>query len=246
MTRLTVQGALTALLLAAALPVSAQYSDETPQPYQSGEAFSLELGIGTYSPDPGPLVDTGSGPESLFDAAYPGDNGPMLDLEFTGLIYRIPYVGLIGAAVRTGWAKYSGRACAETSPGSGVFDCTSDDKSKFTLWPVSLYALLRIDVLVRRFDVPLIFIPKLGVDFLIYNAKSAGASTGSGASIGFRWGMEVALQLDFINPRRGNALDEDWGINHTYLFFEIYGSQAGGSVPLGAPWAWRTGLGITF
>ena len=34
------------------------------------------------------------------------------------------------------------------------------------------------------------------------------------------------VELDFINPARARSLDEDWGINHTTLFFEILGSTA--------------------
>ena len=73
-----------------------------------------------------------------------------------------------------------------------------------------------------------------------------GDSVGSGRSIGLRWGVTFALELDFIEPRAARRLDEDWGINHSYLFVELYGSLLGSSIPMRDAFTWSAGLGLTF
>ena len=40
-------------------------------------------------------------------------------------------------------------------------------------------------------------------------------------------------------------LDQEWGINHAYLFFEYYGSAATGDLDLSAT-TWAAGLGFQF
>lgn len=241
---------LVGLILGASVPARAQYSDEHPEVFHSPENWSFEIRIGTYHPSPGPTIATSTGQQNLFDTIYSGDHGPLLALELQGLFYRIRHVGMIGAGLRAGWARYTGMSCPidPTDPTGMTVDCTmpSGDKAKFRIFPLTPVMSLRIDVLARETPVPLVITPKLGLDMLFYTAKNAGQSTGSGVSIGLNWGIQVALELDFLSPRRANALDEDWGINHTYLFGEIYGSTAGGKVPLRDPLTWCAGLGMTF
>ena len=65
-------------------------------------------------------------------------------------------------------------------------------------------------------------------------------------SLGLRWGAQVALELDFINPQRARVLDDEWGINHTMLFVELFGSTAESKLTLGTNLSWLAGLGMTF
>ena len=55
-----------------------------------------------------------------------------------------------------------------------------------------------------------------------------------------------AFELDVIEPRAARRLDEDWGINHSYLFLELYGSLFGTSIPMRDTLTWSMGLGLTF
>lgn len=212
-----------------ALPASAQYSDELRQRNRraSSENLGLELKIGTYDPDAnaGPL--------------FGGDNGPLLQLEFDVFAYRIPYVGLIGGGVALGWARYEARLCQDP-------ECTQrfDEKAKLKLFPIATLAVLRFDVLARQLDIPLVVTGKIGFDSIFY--RSSGGTSGSGRTHGLRWAIQFALELDFLDRRRAAALDQEWGINHSTLFVEIFGSSANSSVDLGSNLAWTIGLGITF
>ena len=80
--------------------VQAQTSDELRARAQreSSEHFAFELRVGPYRPD---ARSTSGG--NAFEDFFGGDRGPLLQLEFDGFVYRIPYVGLIGAGVSGGW-----------------------------------------------------------------------------------------------------------------------------------------------
>ncbi len=195
----------------------------------SPERFTLTLNLGMYQPD------------DALDTFYGGDNGPYVGGEFHGLIYRIPYIGPIGAGVGIGWVRYDGSACTTT-------DCsgTASEDDKFTLWPLTVMASLRIDVLAREYNIPLVITPKVGLDTILFSNVTGGSTQDSGVSVGLRWAVEIALELDPLERRAARSLDEEWGINHTFIFFQPFGSTAGGTPRLGDPFAWTAGLGFVF
>ena len=212
----------------------AQPVSVSDKPGWSPEGYLLSFGVGAYRPDPG---------SETFDLIYPGDNGPILLGEFDIFVYRIPFVGPIGLGLQGGWSAYTGTAClAESPPGECV---PSSDSTKFTLFPLNVLAVLRVDALARKTPVPLVFTGKLGYNTVFFNERVGGGKT-SGRSGGFGWGAQIALELNFVNPRRANALDEDWGINSSYFFFEIAGSDANSRAPVGDKFYFMGGVGITF
>ena len=232
-----------ALLVVAALALAPDYARaarkerEARTDSQAGwtpEGFLLSFGVGAYRPDPG---------SQSFDLVYPGDNGPILLAEFDFFLYRIPYLGPIGIGVSGGWAGYKGTGClADSPPGT----CNpSSDQAKFNLFPLNALVALRIDALARKTPVPLVFTGKLGFNSVFFN-ESVGATKSNGRSHGFGWATQVALELNFVNPRRANALDEDWGINSSFFFFELAGSDANNRAPVGDKFYFLGGVGITF
>lgn len=201
----------------------------------SPEGFALTFGVGQYRPNPG---------SEFFDAVYGGDNGPLLNLEFDFLIYRIPFIGPIGIGISGGWSRYTGTACvAGTIVGSSCQRTT--ESATFTMFPVGALAVLRIDTLARRTPVPVIFIGKFGFDSIFFIEDVGGAKT-RGRTHGARWAAAIALELNFVNRRRASALDDDWGINSSFLFVEIAGSDANSRAQLGDTFFWNAGLGLTF
>ena len=200
----------------------------------SPEGYLLSLGVGAYRPDPG---------DPSFDLVYPGDNGPVLLVEFDFFLYRIPFVGPIGIGIAGGWAGYKGTACILGASGEA---CTpSSDRTKFSLFPLNVMAVLRIDALARKTAVPFVFTGKVGYNSVFFNESKGGAKQG-GRSHGFGWAAQLALELNFINPRRANALDEDFGINSSFFFFEVAGSDANNRAPVGDKFYFTGGVGITF
>ena len=200
----------------------------------SPEGFLLSFGIGAYRPDPG---------SAAFNQVYPSGNGPILLPEFDFFLYRIPFLGPIGIGVAGGWASYKGTGCA-VGGAPGVCD-PSSDSAKFTLFPLNALVALRIDALARKTPVPFVFTGKVGYNSVFFK-EEVGAGRSSGRSHGFGWGVQVALELNFINERRANALDEDWGINSSFFFFELAGSNANSRAPVGDKFYFTGGVGLTF
>jgi len=58
--------------------------------------------------------------------------------------------------------------------------------------------------------------------------------------------VQLGLDLDTFEPAAARNMDEEWGINHSFLFFELFGFEPSNeSLPLtGTQWA--IGLGFTF
>ncbi|MGB0680255.1 MAG: MXAN_2562 family outer membrane beta-barrel protein, partial [Polyangiales bacterium] len=214
-----------------ALPTAAQYSEYAYEEtrIESKEWVALELRVGPYQPS------TEGAFQDAFDVTF-DEQGPLVGGEIDYLLWRIPHVGLLGAGAFAGWSKYSGDSFI--APGTTE---RSDEETSLTLIPLAALASLRIDTLARKWSVPLIFAGKLGVDIIPWKSSTGGQSDGSGTAVGLRWAAQFALELDVFERRAARSLDEEWGINHTFLFFELFGSTAS---PVGDAVAWTAGLGF--
>jgi len=226
-----------ALVFIAVIGVSPDFARAETAEYASKEGWSpegylLSFGVGAYRPDPG---------DQFFDLVYPGENGPLLLAEFDFFLYRIPFLGPIGIGVAGGWSAYKGAACLDgTITPTG---CTpSTQSAKFTLFPLNAMVVLRVDSLARKTPVPLVFTGKVGYNTVFFKENIGGR----GRTHGFGWAAQIALELNFINPRRANALDVDWGINSSFFFFELAGSDANNRAPMGDKLYFTGGVGITF
>lgn len=235
---------LLALALVVAAPASAQehtrfttpaYGTEwssMPEYTPSDENFTLELRIGTYQPDIGPSFST-----------FRGDLGPMIGLELDIHAVRIPYIGPLAFGLAFGWAEWTGPATASGS--------TADvGETGLSLVPFTGMAVLRIDALARHLDIPFIVTPKFGIDLGYWQTGTSAGTQADGWSAGIHWAVQLALELDFLDPRAARRLDNAWGINHSELFIELYGSTMGSfsnsMLPVGTPITWAAGLGFTF
>jgi hypothetical protein len=215
-----------ALVLATALGLApndafAQPVTESNREGWTPEGYLLSFGVGAYRPDPA---------DPDWNTFYPDGNGPILLAEFDFFLYRIPFVGPIGIGLAGGWTNYKG----------GVPDTTQS--AKFTLFPLNALAVLRIDSLARKTPVPLVFTGKVGFNTIFFREDIGG----SGRTHGFGWAAQVALDLNFVNPRRANALDEDWGINSSFFYFELAGSDANSRASFGDKLYFLGGVGLTF
>lgn len=192
---------------------------------ESPQWFSFELKVGPYRPGEG----------RPFQEIFRNDRGWMLNLELGVTLYHIPYVGQINAAGGWGWGKYDGRAIAEDGTRSG-------ETTELTLFPLHALGVLRVDSLARYTVVPLTFAGKLGYEWVRWKAETAGQKRGDGFNHGLRWGVQAALELDFLDRSSARRLDDDFGINHTFLLFEYYDSNTTGT----GDRTFQFGLGLVF
>ncbi len=204
---------------------------EVPEHQPSPEHFGLELRFGSYYPNTPGFGDT-----------FGGDIGPMIGIEFHYFPLRIDYIGMIGGGIGLGWSKWSGDAVA-ADPGAET------GRTTLEMVPINIQLVWRFDTLARELDIPLVLEPKIGLDAVYWGTGTDGAGEGSGWSIGPRFAGKVSLELDFLEPRAARQLDEEWGVNHSELFFELYYSMAGDLIDSQLPvsgWGWAIGLGLTF
>lgn len=197
---------------------------------ESPEQLALELRVGPYSPD------VGTSATSLFD----GDQGPMLGVELDAMLVRIPYVGLAGVGFGFSWADYSGDALLAGST------TTVSENTDLTLFPLSVVAVLRVDVLARELSIPLLLTGKLGGDAILWDTNTGARDEANNVSFGLHWAAQAALELDFLDRSSARTLDDEWGINHSFAFFEVFGTTADSTLQLTPEggWAWCAGLGF--
>ena len=228
---------LLVVLLFAAPRAGAQFTDERWDQLDQGEVASpermvLELfAMGPYEPTAVTETATPAG-TPLFD-----DTGPLFQGSLQAIVLRLPEVGMVTSGLRVGHVAYSASAI-DASSGQPAGEETS-----LTAWLLTPLVGLRIDAL-ARLGVPFLVNASLGYDLVPWSSETGGREDGSGLSHGLRWAVQLGLELDFAEPRTARRLDEDWGINHSFLFFELAGSQAGGAVPMGDALSWSFGLGF--
>ncbi len=225
-------------VIAAALPsaASAQYFDDRSaglvDDIGSEETWALEFRIGTYQPTVG----------AAFDEYFANDTGPLLAFEIDFLPFEVHDWFDAGIAFGFGWTQYVGFAT------TGETNSTTTEETSLTLYPMPVLAVFRLDALARKLRVPLLITGKLGAEFVIWNSGTGSVSDATNMSIGLHWGVQFALELDIFNERAARALDEVWGINHSFLFFELFGSAAHTNLDASPKdgVAWSAGLGFLF
>jgi hypothetical protein len=186
-----------------------------PTVIESPQWYALELKLGPYKPAAG---------GSAFSDTFGKDRGWLLGLELDFVLYHIPYVGTINAGAGWGWANYDAKALLAGDSGG-----RSGETTEFTIYPMSALAVLRIDTLARQLNVPLLLTGKIGYDFVRWIAETGSRTDGDGLNKGLRWAAQAGLELDFFDRSSARALDEEFGINHTFLFFEYFESKTKGT-----------------
>lgn len=209
------------------------YAEEIPpsRRYISPEHFALEARVGPYQPDMG-----GNG---AFDTYFSGDHGPLIAAELDTIAYRFPDLVYLAVGARIGTASFSGKTL------DSMHVPTAEDTTLSYL-PLDLLGVVRVDALARRYSVPFIFTAKLGYEWAHWTTQTGKLAEQSGWSVGLIWGAQLELDLDTFDRKAARSLDEEWGINHTFLFFELFRfNPSSQSLPLGGT-AWAAGLGFMF
>jgi hypothetical protein len=227
---------LTAASAALAAPASAQTDASTipaARSFVSPERFVIELRGGPFKPD--------LGDNQAFTRFFGGDSGPFIGAQLHYIAYRLPDLAYLTIGGGFGWSSYTGKAIAAEDPSEDVAEETS-----LTLLPLSAVASIRIDALPRNLQIPFIFTGKLGYQWTNWDTNTGAEDDASGWSLGPLFGAQIALDLDTFDSAAARGLDEDWGINHSFLFFEVYHfAPSDESLPVGGT-SWLLGLGFTF
>ncbi|WP_242338509.1 MXAN_2562 family outer membrane beta-barrel protein [Anaeromyxobacter sp. SG66] len=208
---------LLALALAAlALPAAAQ--DRSPK------WGSFEIGAGTYTPDLDSEFATRPGP---YERILGGGSGWMFRLGASKAIFAND-LGAIEVGLRTGYFQKNGKGLIEQANPDGTSVLVpSPDKTTLAIVPTSATVTLRLDWLAEHYRfVPLSFYGRAA--FERYNWWVTGGTgdwSKKGATNGWSVTGGAALLLDAFDPGLARELDNDTGVNHTYLFFDVTRAQ---------------------
>jgi hypothetical protein len=145
----------------------------------------------------------------------------------------------VGGSV--GLLNFSGDAVERMDPTQ-----TTSEKTTLSVVPLTATATIRIDVLPRRLGIPIILAARAGWEWAHWDTNTGARNNATGWSVGPVVSAQVALDLDTFEPGGARALDEEWGINHTFIFGEVFHfAPIGKSLEIGTT-SWLIGLGFIF
>lgn len=248
--------ALAALALA---PVAARADDDVEiddelagyrahRSYETPQHFALELRVGPYRPN----VDDQFPAAKPFETTFGDDRRVAIGAELDWQMLRIPYLGTIGPGLAWNYTKMSANAKLQAS------GAPSAETTSLMIMPMYAVGVLRLDVFSRELGIPLVPYGKAGVGYALWSASNdLGTSRWTDPATrettlgrGHTWGTHLAaglmLQLDPFDRAAAAQLDQNIGVNHSYLFFEWMNARLDGfgdssSMRVGAS-TWVTGL----
>ncbi len=216
-------GALASMACATGAHAQALENDPSRRKHESKQWFELELRFAPYWP----AIDSqpGLGATQPYHTIFGNMARLLVSGEFDFQALRIPHLGSLGPGLSFGYTQMSAPAPLANGPG------VSAENTNLEVFPFYLVAVLRVDVLMRQFHVPIVPYAKLGVGYTLWRSFDAGTSTyvdpvtgKTSSAFGGTWGEQFALggqlNLDWLDRRASGALDEATGINHTYIFGE--------------------------
>jgi hypothetical protein len=211
-------------------PKAALAQDSTPlghreRRFESPQNFAFEFRLGPYRPN----VDSDP---SLSGQPYANTFGDtpsiLIGLELDWQILRIPFLGTLGPGIGAGlWSK----SAKATVTSSGL---PSAEDTTLSVYPFAISAVLRADVVSRSLRVPLVPYVKVGADYAIWqtsntlNVSRVNGEVGAGHTNGYHWAAGVSFLMDVLDAASAQNLDNEVGINNTYLFLEFTSSTLNG------------------
>jgi hypothetical protein len=199
--------------------------------FESPERFVLEVRGGPY---------TVFANNKTYGDFFRNDSGPNLGAQLDGIVYRIPKIFYVALGGSVSYLNYSGKAVARST------GAPTAEQTTLALVPLTATATIRLDLLPRRFGIPVIFGARLGWEWAHWDTNTGARDDAGGWALGPVIAGQVALDLDTFEPGGARALDEEWGINHTFLFGEVFHfAPTSKSLQVGGT-HWMVGLGFVF
>lgn len=250
MKRFCLSLAASVALISLSLPALADSGDDdlggyrSRRPWQSPQNMALELRFGPYRPD----IDKDFPSAKPYETSFGDSRRVYVGAELDWQALRIPYLGTLGPGFGLGYTHMSGHTRLKSTGEA------SSESTSLGILPMYAVGVLRLDVLARETVIPLVAYGKAGVGYALWwTGNDLGPSRIDGKiGRGSTWGTHFAVGgmflLDALEPSSAMALDNEVGINHSYLFFEWmvsnldgFGAPAGSEMRVGAS-TWVAGL----
>jgi hypothetical protein len=192
---------------------------------ESPQYGAFEIRFGRYIPDVDSSVPNGT----PFKDTFGDSNRYMFGLEADWQLIRIPHLGTLGPGLGWGYTRATGFAHLAAAP-----TVLSGEQTALSVMPFYVVGVLRADVLARDFGIPIVPYGKLGVGYALWWASDGGTTSrqngvlGRGSSYGPQYGLGLMFLLDELDPQTARDADNSIGINNSYIFGELFGSELDG------------------
>jgi hypothetical protein len=198
------------LRILAVVLLAAAASAATADPTSSPRWGSFELGAGPYTPD----VDSEFGGSGPYQQVFGTSQRWMLRAGVGKSLYT--GFGDLEVGFRTGYFHASGRAVTtDTLQRSG-------DDTSFNIIPTSLTLTYYFDYFANLYRwLPITPYGRVALERYNWWTSTTNGASKHGATNGWSVTGGAAILLDAIDPDSARGLDNETGINHTYLFFDV-------------------------
>jgi hypothetical protein len=186
--------------------------------FESPQRFAFELRLGPYRPN----IDQAFPGTRPYETVFGTDRRVLVGVEFDWQVVRIPTLGTIGPGFGIGYTNMSADARLQ---GTGEL---AAEQTSLTLLPMYAVGVLRIDTLARETAVPLVGYGKLGVGCGFYKTGNDVETQAKGHTWGMHYAVGAMFLLDSLDQSAAVQLDNDMGINNTYLYVEWMWSRLDG------------------
>jgi hypothetical protein len=187
-------------------------------PYESRQRFAFELRFGPYRPN----IDQGFAAAKPYETVFGDDRRVFAGIEFDWQVLRIPMVGTIGPGFGIGYTHMSADARLQ---GTGEL---AAEQTSLTLMPTYGVGVLRVDTLSRETAIPLAFYGKAGVGLGYYKMGNDLGTQAKGHTWGMHYAVGAMFLLDALDQHAAQQLDNEMGINNTYVYLEWMMSRLDG------------------
>jgi hypothetical protein len=179
---------------------------------ESQRRGSFELGAGPYRPD----VDSDFAAPGPYEEIFGGGKPWKFRLHAARALFT--RWGALEVGFLTGFLQDTGEQILQGGIASG-------DETTLRIIPTSLTLTYRFDWLAQRYGVPLALYGRGALERYNWWVTDRSSTSERGATNGWSVTGGAAFLLDILDRGLAREMDEDWGINDTWLFFDVTKSK---------------------
>jgi len=185
--------------------------------WESPQRFAFELRFGPYRP----RIDDAFPGAKPYESVFGSDRRVYFGLEFDWQVLRIPMLGTVGPGIGWGYTHMGAQAKL-------VSGADSAEETTLALMPMYGVGVLRVDVLARETTIPLVAYGKAGIGCGFFSMGNDLGTQAKGHTWGTHYALGGMLLLDAFDEHAAIELDNEMGINNTYVYFEWMIAQLDG------------------
>ena len=181
---------------------------------------AFEVKFGPWRPN----ADDMPGSEGTYSDFFGNRTMFNTTLELDWQFARIPEIMSFALGGTVGYMREKGSARIDGDAPDTDGAETADSVSINTI-PLALLAVFRLDVLPDKTQIPLSPFFKIGLNWYPWWTRLNDSTDSSGGTMGWQFRAGIAVQLDWTATMSARTFDNEFGINHSYIFFEYIYAQ---------------------